>query len=201
MEFGAFDFQSCISEVSANLKNDDKVLTNIKNNINQTFKKNLYYNVVWHLFHSFSVTYDPRAVDKTEIYFFMNNIKKSVTGCSSCLTDDSYFIINNMEEVISSSQTMVEWFVNLHNIINIKKNEKLKNEIFRTDWTAQEVIDKYQQTDYKSILFNQYGIDMNNLSTFYTELKKIKTIIDSDKTEYADCTFDTFGLNGKVLRM
>ena len=26
-------------------------------------------------------------------------------------------------------------------------------------------------------------------------------IIDSDKTEYADCTFDTFGLNGKVLRM
>ena len=144
------------------------------------------------MFHSFSVIYEPRAVDKTDIYFFMNNIKKSVTGCSSCLTDDSYFIINNMEEVISSSQTMVEWFVNLHNIINIKKNEKLKNEIFRTDWTAQEVIDKYQQTDYKSILFNQYGIDMNNLSTFYTELKKIKTIIDSDRTEYTVCTFDTF---------
>ena len=33
MEFGAFDFQSCISEVSANLKNDDRILTNIKNNI------------------------------------------------------------------------------------------------------------------------------------------------------------------------
>ena len=121
----------------------------------------------------------------------MNNIKKSVTGCSSCSADDSHFIINNMEEVISSSQTMVEWFVNLHNIINIKKNEKLKNEVFRTDWTAQEVIDKYQQNDYKSILFNQYGIDMNMLSTFYTELKKIKTNIDSDKTEYTDYTFNT----------
>lgn len=180
------------TEVSANLKNDDRILTNIKNNINQFFKKNLYYNVVWHLFHSFSVFYDPRAVDKTDIYFFMNNIKKSVTGCSSCSTDDSYFIINNMEEVISSSQTMVEWFVNLHNIINIKKNKKFGNEIFRTDWTAQEVIDKYQQTDYKSILFNQYGIDMNMLSTFYTELNRIKTIINSDKTEYTDYTFDTF---------
>ena len=180
------------TEVSTNLKHDNRILTNIKSDINLTFKKNLYYNVVWHLFHSFSVIYDPRAVDKTDIYFFMNNIKKSVTGCSSCSTDDSYFIINNMEEVISSSQTMVEWFVNLHNIINNKKNEKLKNEIFRTDWTAQEVIDKYQQTDYKSILFNQYGIDMNNLSTFYTELKKIKTIIDSDRTEYTVCTIDTF---------
>jgi hypothetical protein len=96
---------------------------------------------------------------------------------------------------------MVEWFVNLHNIINIKKNEKLGPGTFRTDWTAQEVIDKYQQNDYKSILFNQYGIDMNNLSTFYTELKKIKTNIDSDRTEYTDYTLDTFGLSRKVLRM
>ena len=42
MEIGFFDFQSCISEVSANLKNDDRILANIKTNINQTFKKNLY---------------------------------------------------------------------------------------------------------------------------------------------------------------
>ena len=193
------------TEVSTNLKHDNRILTNIKSDINLTFKKNLYYNVVWHLFHSFSVNYvpptSPTPTYKTDIYLFMNNVKKSVTGCSSCSTDDSYFIINNMEDVIFSKYTMVEWFVNLHNNINIKKNEKSGPGTFRTDWTAQEVIDKYQQTDYKSILFNQYGIDMNILSTFYTELKKIKTIIDSDKTEYADCTFDTFGLNGKVLRM
>ena len=191
MVLGAFDFQSCISEVSANLKNDDKVLTNLKININQTFKKNLYYNVVWNLFHSFSVNY-VKPENTTDIYFFMNNIKKSVVaGCSSCSTDDSHFIINNMDDVIMSSQTMVEWFVNLHNIINIKKNEKSGSGTFRINWTAQEVIDKYQQTDYKNILFNKYGINMNNLQTFYTDLKKIKAIIDSDNIKYTDFTLTT----------
>ena len=191
-----------LSEVSANLKMDNQILTNIKNNINQTFKKNLYYNVVWHSFHSFSVNYvpptTPTQIYKTDIYYFMNNIKKSVTSCNSCSTDDSYYIINNMEEIISSNQKMVEWFVKLHNKINFKKNGNNDIGTFKTGWTAQEVIDKYTtNTNYKNILSTNYNINMdilsntNTLSTFYTELNRIKTTINSNKTEYTDYTFNT----------
>ena len=97
---------------------------------------------------------------------------------------------------------MVEWFVNLHNNINIKKNEKSGPGTFRTDWTAQEVITKYTNTNYT----NLYGIDMgtlsttNTLSTFYTKLKTIQTTINSDKIEYTNFTLTTAtsGLTGSI---
>ena len=201
-----FDFNSCVTEVANNLNIDEKIISAIKYNINQQFKKNLYYNIVWHFFHSFSVFYTANGIEwkdkKTDLYSFMNNIKKSVVGCTSCLTDDSHFLINNMDEVISSNQTMVEWFVQLHNTVNMKKNEKLGIDI-RTDWTAQEVIDKYKQTDYVSFLNEKYKIDMdsllknNTLSTFYDELAIVRNTINSDNTEYTTFNLETF-LNKKL---
>jgi hypothetical protein len=188
-----FDFNSCVSEVAVNLNIDEKIISAIKYNINQQFKKNLYFNIVWHFFHCFSVNYEPVTTNqqKTEIYYFMNNVKKSVSGCSSCLADDSHFIINNMEEIISSKENMVEWFVNLHNIVNIKKNEKSGTSYYRTDWTAQEVIDKYQTTDYTSFLFERYNLDLNNLPVFYDELVKVRNTINSDNTKYVNFNITT----------
>jgi hypothetical protein len=203
---GTIDFNSLCSEVSKNLNTDEKITAAIKYNITQSFKKNLYYNIVWHFFHSFSVFYTASGIEwkdkKADLYSFMNNIKKTVVGCSSCLTDDSHFLINNMDEVISSNQTMVEWFVQLHNTVNMKKNEKLGTDI-RTDWTAQEVIDKYKQTDYVSFLNEKYKIDMdsllknNKLSTFYDELAIVRNTINSDNTEYVTFNLETF-LNKKL---
>ena len=200
---GTFEFTSCIDEVSKNLSSDETINSAIKYNITQSFKKNLYYNVVWHFFHSFSVFYTASGIEykdkRADLYSFMNNVKKSVVGCSSCLSDDSHFIINNMDEVISSTQTMVDWFVNLHNTVNMKKNEK-SGANYRTDWTGQEVIDKYTRTDYTSFLFKTYNIDMdsllknNMLSTFYDELVKVRNIINSDTTEYVGFDITTYVL-------
>ena len=176
--------------------------SNLKNVFKTYYSQNAKYHVLWLFLHSFSFAYplEPSEEYKMETANFIYNIiPKNLGGCGSCQNDYKTFLENiNIYRVVSSRDTISNFFVDLHNHISSKKIEQnnrlvtntstskhnitindVTKSIVPTVYSYDEVKQIYTDTDYISLLEDKYSINMftlienKMLASFYTEFNKI----------------------------
>lgn len=168
------------------------------NTFNNHYIQNIKYHLMWLFFHSFSFAYpeNPSEEYKIETANFISNIiPKNLGGCGGCQNDYKIYIEKlNVFRIVSSKKELSTFFVDLHNYINNKKfdqqningtnnfnilindNEKLVSPII---FTYEDIKNKYEQTDFISLLENKYNInifkliDNKSLASFYDIFNKI----------------------------
>jgi hypothetical protein len=176
-------------------------LVNIFNN---HYSQNIKYHLMWMFFHSFSFAYPDIPSDEYKIetaHFISNVIPKNLGGCGGCQNDYKTYIEKlNVFRIVSSKLELSAFFVDLHNYINNKKfdqqtrfdtnninntnnfnilineNEKLVSPI---NCNYEDVKNKYEQTDYISLLEAKFSINIfklienKSLSLFYDDFNRI----------------------------
>jgi copper chaperone CopZ len=151
---------------------------------------------MWMFFHSFSFAYPDIPSDEYKIetaHFITNVIPKNLGGCGGCQNDYKTYIEKlNVFRIVSSKLELSTFFVDLHNYINKKKvdqqnrnitnnfnitiNEKLVSPI---NCNYEDVKNKYEQTNYITLLENKFNIDIftlienKSLATFYDFFNKL----------------------------
>ena len=176
----------------------------LSNIFNAYHLQNSKFHLMWLFFHSFSFAYPDIPSDEYKMetaHFITNIIPKNLGGCGGCQNDYKIYIEKlNIFRIVSSKQEISTFFVNLHNYINNKKfdqqtrfdtnninntnnfnilineNEKLVSPI---NCNYEDVKNKYEQTDYISLLETKFGINIfklienKSLATFYDDFNKI----------------------------
>jgi hypothetical protein len=173
--------------------------TQLTNVFNTHYTQNVKYHLMWLFFHSFSFAYPEEPSEEYKIEtanFIANVIPRNLGGCSGCQNDYKTYVEKlNIFRIISSKQELSIFFVDLHNYINNKKfdqqnrnvannfnilineNEKLVSPI---NCSYEDVKNKYEQTDYISLLESKFDINIfklienKSLSTFYDIFNKLK---------------------------
>lgn len=173
------------------------------NTLNNHYTQNIKYHILWLFFHSFSFAYPDNPSDEYKIEtanFILNIIPKNLGGCGGCQNDYKTYINNlnfNVFRIVSSKQELSTFFVDLHNDINKKKFEQknknvtnftnnfdilinTKNELLEPlFYEYNDVKNKYEQTDFISLLETKFNINMfklienKSLSTFYDIFNKL----------------------------
>jgi hypothetical protein len=175
------------------------------NILNNHYSQNIKYHLMWMFFHSFSFAYPDIPSDEYKIetaHFISNVIPKNLGGCGGCQNDYKTYIEKlNVFRIVSSKLELSAFFVDLHNYINNKKfdqqtrfdinnninntnnfnilinvNEKLVSPI---NCNYEDVKNKYEQTDYISLLEAKFSINIfklienKSLSLFYDDFNRI----------------------------
>jgi hypothetical protein len=173
------------------------------NTLNNHYTQNIKYHILWLFFHSFSFAYPDNPSEEYKIEtanFITNVIPKNLGGCGGCQNDYKTYINNlnfNVFRIVSSKQELSTFFVDLHNDINKKKFEQknknftnitnnfdilinTKNELLEPlFYEYNDVKNKYEQTDFISLLETKFNINMfklienKSLSTFYDNFNKL----------------------------
>jgi hypothetical protein len=176
------------------------------NTFNNHYTQNIKYHLMWLFFHSFSFAYPETPSEEYKIEtanFIVNVIPKNLGGCGGCQNDYKKYIENlNVFRIVSSKLELSTFFVDLHNYINnnkfqqpnrnvvnnfnilINENAKLASPI---KCSYEDIKNKYEQTDYISLLESKFGINIfklienKSLATFYDDFNKIDFKISDTK--------------------
>lgn len=87
----------------------------------------------WNFLHLLSLSYpiEPTYEEKTNFKNFIYSLQK-ILPCDTCSNNFLNKINNsNLDKVLESRDTLFEWFVDIHNIVNKENNKK--------EWTYSEV--------------------------------------------------------------
>jgi Erv1 / Alr family len=170
----------------------------LNNSFANYYSQNIKYHIMWLFFHSFSFAYPDTPSEEYKIEtanFISNIIPKNITSCGSCQNDYKKYLENiNVYRVISSKDELSTFFVELHNHITSKKFE-INNRFFLnkfnltinnsnsidkpTQYTIDIVKNKYENTDYITLLEEKFNInifkliDNKSLSSFFDLFNKI----------------------------
>jgi hypothetical protein len=187
------------NQMISSYENNFAFRTQLVNTFNTHYTQNIKYHSMWLFFHSFSFAYPEEPSEEYKIEtanFIANVIPRNLGGCSGCQNDYKTYVEKlNIFRIISSKQELSIFFVDLHNYINNKKfdqqnrnvannfnilineNEKLVSPI---NCSYEDVKNKYEQTDYISLLESKFDINIfklienKSLSTFYDIFNKLK---------------------------
>ena len=187
------------NQMISSYENNAAFRNQLLNTFNTHYTQNIKYHLMWLFFHSFSFAYpeSPSEEYKIETANFISNIiPKNLGGCGGCQNDYKTYIEKlNVFRIISSKQELSTFFVDLHNYINNKKfeqqnrnstnsfnvlindNEKI---VFPINFIYEDVKNKYEQTDYITLLESKFGINIfklienKSLATFYDIFNKLK---------------------------
>lgn len=186
------------NQMISSFKNNTTFRYLLTNVFNSYYTQNIKYHVMWLFFHSFSFAYPDNPNDEYKIEtanFLVNIIPKNLTtSCGSCQNDYKNFIEKlNIYRVISSKQELSNFFVDLHNYINNKKFEQIKqvhispqfilnlNSIDEATFVDYNTVkNKYNEIDYITLLEEKFSINMfklieeKKLSSFYEFFNKLK---------------------------
>lgn len=126
--------------------------------------------LAWHLFHSITYTYSIK-LKKNYIFFFKNLYK--LIPCPYCSKDIKNIINDNINDnIFENKNKLIEWFIDIHNKVNIKlKKKKLfnKNEVDKLYIKSNHININYEKIN-KYILFIIDVINHNILQDIFTEL-------------------------------
>ena len=191
------------SQMIFSYENNVAFRSQLLNTLNNHYTQNIKYHILWLFFHSFSFAYPDNPSEEYKIEtanFITNVIPKNLGGCGGCQNDYKTYINNlnfNVFRIVSSKQELSTFFVDLHNDINKKKFEQknknftnitnnfdilinTKNELLEPlFYEYNDVKNKYEQTDFISLLETKFNINMfklienKSLSTFYDNFNKL----------------------------
>ena len=191
------------SQMIFSYENNVAFRSQLLNTLNNHYTQNIKYHILWLFFHSFSFAYPDNPSEEYKIEtanFITNVIPKNLGGCGGCQNDYKTYINNlnfNVFRIVSSKQELSTFFVDLHNDINKKKFEQknknftnitnnfdilinTKNELLEPlFYEYNDVKNKYEQTDFISLLETKFNINMfklienKSLSTFYDIFNKL----------------------------
>lgn len=126
--------------------------------------------LAWHLFHSITYTYSIK-LKKNYIFFFKNLYK--LIPCPYCSKDIKNIINDNINDnIFENKNKLIEWFIDIHNKVNIKlKKKKLfnKSEVDKLYIKSNHININYEKIN-KYILFIIDVINHNILQDIFTEL-------------------------------
>lgn len=109
--------------------------------------------LAWHLFHSITYTYSIK-LKKNYIFFFKNLYK--LIPCPYCSKDIKNIITDNINDnIFENKNKLIEWFIDIHNKVNIKlKKKKLfnKSEVDKLYIKSNHININYEKIN-KYILF------------------------------------------------
>jgi hypothetical protein len=82
-------------------------------------------NMMWKILHTMSVYYFPHDDEKNELAQFLNHLYFYIR-CKKCKLHYILYIKEiNLQNVCENRNTLFEFFVNLHNSVNIKLNKSI----------------------------------------------------------------------------
>lgn len=159
------------------INNDNRMLSNFKQALYQDIVRKRQQHISWHCLHSFSVFYpvEPSETQRMNTIEIIKKIKSRLLFCSACSknTNDIFVEEYDLNKAVSTKNELIHFFIKYHSFINKNFVNSSYDDSF---YTIENIIDKYNNTDYRQFIKTRYNIDLN---IFMND-----SLIDSSNIDY-----------------